>query len=112
MSKVLYDEVPSLDLADFMSGDPERKKKFVQALGAAYTNIGFVAVKNHGLSEELTANLYDVIKRFFALPDEVKIKYHDRTGRPAWLYPKRKGACQRPQYRRPERVLPRRAGSN
>lgn len=75
MSKVLYNEVPSLDLADFLSGDPKRKEKFVQELGAAYTNIGFVAVKNHGLSEELTTNLYDVIKRFFSLPDEMKDKY-------------------------------------
>lgn len=75
MSKVLYDEIPSLDLADFLSGDAERKQKFVQALGTAYTNIGFVAVKNHGLSDELTKDLYDVIKRFFALPEEVKLKY-------------------------------------
>lgn len=75
MSKVLYDEIPSLDLADFLSGDKERKQKFVQALGTAYTNIGFVAVKNHGLSDELTTNLYDVIKRFFALPEEIKLKY-------------------------------------
>lgn len=76
MSKVLYDEVPSLDLADFTSGDAERKQKFVQALGDAYTNIGFVAIKNHGLSDEQTAKLYDTIKKFFALPDEVKMKYH------------------------------------
>ena len=75
MSKVLYDEIPSLDLADFLSNDPKRKNKFVQDLGAAYTNIGFVAIKNHGLSEALTNNLYDVIKRFFQQPDEVKMKY-------------------------------------
>jgi isopenicillin N synthase-like dioxygenase len=76
MSKVLYDEVPSLDLADFTSGDADRKRKFVQALGEAYTNIGFVAIKNHGLSDKLTNELYDIIKRFFAQPDEVKMKYH------------------------------------
>lgn len=75
MEKVLYEEIPSLDLADFRSGDPAKKKSFVQELGKAYTNIGFVAVKNHGLSDELTASLYSVIKRFFALPEEVKLKY-------------------------------------
>ena len=75
MAKVLYDEIPSLDLADFLSGDPERKKRFVQELGTAYTNIGFVAIKNHGLTEELTNSLYEVNKRFFNLPDEVKLKY-------------------------------------
>ena len=76
MSQVLYDEVPSLDLADFLSGDKERKQRFVQELGRAYQNIGFVAIKNHGLSDILTQQLYATIKKFFALPDEVKMKYH------------------------------------
>ena len=75
MSQNLYEEIPSLDLADFKSGDPSRKQKFVEELGEAYSNIGFVAIKNHGLTDELTANLYDKIKEFFALPDGVKSKY-------------------------------------
>lgn len=75
-NQVLYKEVPSLDLADFLSGDPARKQQFVQELGQAYQNIGFVAIKNHGLSDALTERLYATIKKFFALPDEVKMKYH------------------------------------
>lgn len=75
MSEILYDEVPSLDLADFTSGDEAKKKKFVADLGAAYNNIGFVAIKNHYLTDDLSVKLYDVIKKFFALPDEVKQKY-------------------------------------
>lgn len=75
MSKVLYSEVPSLDLADFLSGDSNKKTKFVEDLGQAYQNIGFVAIKNHGLSEDLSKQLYAVIQKFFALPDEVKQQY-------------------------------------
>ncbi len=75
MPDILYDEVPSLDLADFTGGDPAKKKKFVTSLGEAYNNIGFVAIRNHYLTDELSAQLYDVIKKFFALPDEVKKKY-------------------------------------
>lgn len=75
MSEILYDEVPSLNLADFTSGDETRKKKFVADLGAAYNSIGFVAIKNHYLTDELSSRLYSVIKRFFALPDAVKQKY-------------------------------------
>lgn len=71
----LYDEIPSLDLADFTSGDRARKQRFVEDLGAAYHTIGFVAIRNHFLNEELTRKLYDVIKRFFALPDDIKKKY-------------------------------------
>ena len=71
----LLNEIPSLDLADFTSGDPAKKAAFVQALGDAYNNIGFVAIKNHGLSNEQTDQLYAQTKAFFALPDEVKQKY-------------------------------------
>ncbi|WP_286755056.1 2-oxoglutarate and iron-dependent oxygenase domain-containing protein [Roseivirga sp. UBA838] len=75
MSSILYDEVPSLDLAHFTNGSPEQKEAFVQDLGAAYNNIGFVAIKNHGLTNEMTEKLYTAIQKFFALPDEVKQKY-------------------------------------
>lgn len=75
MKEILYDEIPSLDLADFYSDDPARKKQFVAALGAAYNNIGFVAIRNHYLNDALQQRLYDAIKTLFALPDAVKQKY-------------------------------------
>jgi len=75
MADILYEEVPSLDLADFRGNDPDKKKKFVAALGEAYNNIGFVAVRNHYLSEGLSNELYDVIKKFFSLQDTTKLKY-------------------------------------
>jgi len=75
MTEILYDEIPSLDLADFTSGDAIKKAAFVEELGQAYNNIGFVAIKNHGLNKELQHKLYDIIKKYFALPDDVKVKY-------------------------------------
>lgn len=75
MSDVLYNEIPSLDLADFYSGDAAKKNKFVADLGVAYNTIGFVAIRNHYLTDELSAKLYATIKKFFALPEEVKQKY-------------------------------------
>jgi isopenicillin N synthase-like dioxygenase len=75
MDKILYEEIPSLDLADFYGGDKQKKEKFVKALGDAYANIGFVAVRNHFLTSEMQDNLYRSIKQFFALPDDVKKKY-------------------------------------
>ncbi len=67
--------IPSIDLSDFTSGNPETKKAFVQKLGQAYEEIGFVAVKNHGLSDEKSAKLYEQVKAFFNLPEEIKKKY-------------------------------------
>ncbi|MBL0741538.1 isopenicillin N synthase family dioxygenase [Chryseolinea lacunae] len=78
MEEILYDEIPSLDLADFYGDDPAKKKKFVADLGAAYHNIGFAAIKHHFLTAELQDKLYAVIKNYFALPDDVKKKY-ERT---------------------------------
>ena len=72
MSEKLYDEIPSLDLAHFTNGTPEQKQEFVDNLGQAYQNIGFVAVRNHGLTDDTTEELYSTIKKFFGLPEEIK----------------------------------------
>ena len=71
--------IPSVDLADFLSGDPARKSKFVEALGAAYSDIGFVALKNHLLSEELVQHLYKEVQAFFSL-DEAKKRAYEIKG--------------------------------
>ena len=60
--------IPSIDLKDFISGDLKRKEKFVQELGYAYEEIGFVAVKGHLLSDETAENLYQQVETFFNLP--------------------------------------------
>ena len=67
--------IPSVNLADFISGDANRKQKFVEEIGKAYEEIGFVALKNHFLDSALEENLYKEVKSFFALPLEVKKKY-------------------------------------
>lgn len=67
--------IPSVDLADFLSDDPKRKQKFVNEIGKAYEEIGFVALKNHFLSDNLSSELYKEVKNFFDLPLETKQKY-------------------------------------
>ncbi|WP_341200382.1 isopenicillin N synthase family dioxygenase [Croceibacter atlanticus] len=67
--------IPSVDLADFLSDDPDRKQKFVNEIGSAYEEIGFVSLKNHFLEDDLVDNLYKEVKSFFALPTEVKESY-------------------------------------
>ena len=67
--------VPSVDLRDFLSGNPERKQKFVNEIGKAYEEIGFVALKGHFLDDQLVAELYEEVKQFFDLNVETKQKY-------------------------------------
>ena len=52
--------IPVVDLADFLSGDKSRKQTFVQELGKAYEE-----VKNHGIPDDLIADLYKYVQQFF-----------------------------------------------
>ena len=67
--------IPVVDLQDFKSGDPLKKELFVQQIGKAYEEVGFVAVKNHGIPDALIDDLYKYVQQFFSLPLEHKKKY-------------------------------------
>lgn len=67
--------IPSVDLNDFINGNPEQKAAFVQQLGKAYEDIGFVAVKGHFLSDALSADLYEQVQQFYGLDNNVKESY-------------------------------------
>ncbi|MDZ4822063.1 MAG: 2-oxoglutarate and iron-dependent oxygenase domain-containing protein [Flavobacteriales bacterium] len=67
--------IPAVDLNDFVQGTPEQKQKFVNELGRAYEDIGFVAVRNHFIEVQTQDELYASVKSFFDLPEETKLKY-------------------------------------
>ncbi|MCF6280031.1 MAG: isopenicillin N synthase family oxygenase [Flavobacteriaceae bacterium] len=67
--------IPSVNLSDFLSDDENRKQKFVNEIGKAYEEIGFVALSGHFLSDDLIKSLYSEIKKFFDLPDNIKGGY-------------------------------------
>jgi len=67
--------IPVVDLADFITGNVYQKENFIALLGKAYEEVGFVAVKNHGIPDELIADLYKEVERFFSLPVQSKEKY-------------------------------------
>ena len=68
-------QIPSVDLRDFLSEDPARKQKFVNEIGKAYEDIGFVALKGHFLNDQLVDDLYAEVRNFFNLPLDNKTKY-------------------------------------
>ena len=67
--------IPIVDLSDFIDGDTKKKEAFVQQLGKAYEEVGFVAVKNHGIPDELINDLYKYVQQFFSLPSDKKRAY-------------------------------------
>ncbi len=67
--------IPVVDLAKFTKGDAGERTEFVYEIGRAYEEVGFVAVKNHGIPDDLIDDLYRHVKQFFSLPAEVKKSY-------------------------------------
>lgn len=68
--------VPTLDISKFNSGEDNLVEEFSNSLGTSFNQTGFAIIKNHGLTEEMTKNLYATIKSFFDLDDNKKIKYY------------------------------------
>ena len=68
--------IPVVDLRDWAGGAAARQG-FVRTVGESLAEIGFFAVRNHGIPDELTQRAYAVAKAFFHLPADVKARYHD-----------------------------------
>ncbi len=68
-------KIPSVNLSDFLSNDANKKQQFIDQIGHAYENIGFVALKGHFLDDQLVEDLYAEIKKFFDLPTAIKKTY-------------------------------------
>ena len=69
--------IPTLDIRRFTHpSSPADRDAFVQELGTAYREWGFAGIRGHGIDDARIAASYDVFKRFFALPEDTKRKYH------------------------------------
>lgn len=68
-------QVPSVNLTHYTHGSQAQQQQFVADLGNAFSTIGFVALSGHYLKEQLSENLYAAVKEFFALPEQIKLKY-------------------------------------
>lgn len=67
--------IPLVDLSKFTHGTAQQREAFVEELGKAFHEIGFVGVVNHGVPQELIDNFYKASRAFFALPADIKSKY-------------------------------------
>ena len=67
--------IPQVNLNDYLTGDTDSKKKFINDLGKGFSEIGFIALKGHLLNDTVKESLYDEVKNFFNLSNEIKSKY-------------------------------------
>lgn len=67
--------IPVVDLDKFVKGNEEQRAEFVQEIGKAFHEVGFVGVRNHGVPQEIVDGFYDASKEFFSQPVDVKRQY-------------------------------------
>ncbi len=67
--------IPVVDLDQFVNGNEAQKQAFVQELGRAFHEVGFVGVINHGVPKKLVDDFYASSKEFFSLPVDKKRTY-------------------------------------
>lgn len=67
--------IPVVDLDKFVNGNADQKAEFVQEIGQAFHEVGFVGVVNHGVSKQIVDDFYASSKAFFSLPVDKKRTY-------------------------------------
>ncbi|EFQ92641.1 hypothetical protein CFE70_004896 [Pyrenophora teres f. teres 0-1] len=65
-------EIPLIDFAAFLSGDPNAKKQTADAVLKGFQNAGFVYLKNHGIPPSTVSTVFSHSAKFFARPKEQK----------------------------------------
>jgi isopenicillin N synthase-like dioxygenase len=70
--------IPVVNFSHYTSGSKAQRADFIEMLGRALTEYGFVEVNDHTVDLELLAKAYDVAKGAFDLPRAIKLNY-ERT---------------------------------
>jgi len=72
---VAMSEIPIIDFAPFLSGDPAGKQAVASQVAQALENVGFFYLTGHGVPAELRAAIFDRSADFFHLPLEQRRRY-------------------------------------
>lgn len=72
--KPTFESIPQVDFSNMGSSSIDERRAIATEVGAAFRDSGFLYAVNHGISEELQDDLYRVIKEFFDLSLEEKMK--------------------------------------
>ena len=73
-------QILKADLNEFLSGNQKQKESFVNKIGEAFQEIGFLALRGHFLDDKLQDLLYKEIQSFFELSNEIKFNYEIKGG--------------------------------
>src|SRR5258707_721851 len=79
--------VPIIDLTPWFHGDDDDRRRVGEQVDTALREIGFLLITGHGVPAGLRDQVRTAVKRFFALPEEVKRRYAATVGERGWLPP-------------------------
>ncbi|KAI8986155.1 Clavaminate synthase-like protein [Trametes punicea] len=69
-----FKDIPIIDLKEIDKPGPTIRKALADAVRDACMNVGFLYVKNHGISEDIIERAFAASKEFFSLPLEKKME--------------------------------------
>lgn len=73
-TRASFDTIPVIDLAPLLDGND--RQKVAKDIRWALSNVGFIYVKNHGISQSTIDDAFAQSRRFFDLPLEEKMALH------------------------------------
>jgi isopenicillin N synthase-like dioxygenase len=68
------DQVPVIDFGPFLSGDPNGVRQVADAIAATCARTGFFYLAQHGVPEPKIAATFAAARRFFALPEDARMR--------------------------------------
>ncbi|MGZ3790497.1 MAG: isopenicillin N synthase family dioxygenase [Bacteriovorax sp.] len=73
-------KVPELSLLSYVNGTNADKIKFVDNIFTGLKDYGFIILKDHTIEQKKIDRAYELVKAFFELPVETKLKYKMDNG--------------------------------
>ncbi len=76
-AREIRNEIPVVDLSDFHSGEGKARDQFIETVADGFKDIGFIFVRTPHITP-LLPHVYDVYKKLFSLPLDVKLSYEHK----------------------------------
>lgn len=70
--RTAFTTIPTVSLAPWIRGDAQHRRRFAEELCAICHEVGFFALVDHGVPRTFTDRYFEMLQRFFALPESTK----------------------------------------
>lgn len=77
-AKTTFSELPKIDFQCMSSNNPLDRQTLAKEVGAACRDVGFFYAINHGIDDTVLDDTFDAMKRFFDLPEMIKMQVHNQ----------------------------------